>query len=768
MTIRKLLAMSGPGSVSLLLLLLFSNRVLAFTAGLEDAKSIARLYSAAFDREPRVQGLNFWVDSFERGQSVVEIAGELYASPEFSQKYGVLTNVEYVEQLFRNILQREGTAGGIEFWVGHLGKGVSRAKLLAEFADSQENVAKTTATFADMALVDGLWVITPPTPIAFRDVTLEAGIAYTGPSWGLSWADANDDGLPDLYTSNHGLPSNLYLNNGNGTFTESAETALPERVGDTHGAAWADFDNDGDQDLIQVVGAARGTGSDGNLVYRNEGGSFSQVAEVIGLASPLSRARHTTWLDWNNDGLLDILLSNAERVEAPSAIQLQNAGYFSAAGEETGISFTTSSLFASIAFLKEPKHPPLLIVHAVAFPEAIVPLGDTAVGDLWQDYFPSRLANVTDIVFGDIDNDGLDDALLLRGQTRSDLDQPTDRELNFRLHTTGDSKSVQFQSAGDLDLTMGPIAESWWSLDEIYIGAQGYHPDAGKFTLSTDSPAVAGRATVTGEKYARIWFDETQRYWTIEAYSAAGETLSVLVDSDSEITRVNTVGFQDFTASDKNTLFRNRSGNLVDDPDFAQVTPRSNCYSAALGDFDNDMDLDAYAVCSDPVANAPNILYINNGSGSFAVAESAGDSSGTTLGTGDSVAIADYDQDGFLDIATSNGRADRPLPAGPTKLYRNQGNTNHWLLISLIGTASNRDGIGARVELSAGGVTQYRTQDNGSHARSQNDKAIHFGLSVFSSASRVTVYWPSGAVQTLKNVAADQRLVIREPLVIRP
>ncbi len=134
-----------------------SPAIQAATANAEDVRAIARLYSAAFDREPLEEGLNFWVKTFEDGSPIAAIAGRFNTAPEFTKKYGELNDRRYVEQLFRNVLGREGVRSGIDFWVGNLEDGSSRARVLARFADSPENITKTAATFADMRFVDGSW-----------------------------------------------------------------------------------------------------------------------------------------------------------------------------------------------------------------------------------------------------------------------------------------------------------------------------------------------------------------------------------------------------------------------------------------------------------------------------------------------------------------------------------------------------------------------------------------------------------------------------------
>ncbi len=105
-----------------------------------------------------------------------------------------------------------------------------------------------------------------------------------------------------------------------------------------------------------------------------------------------------------------------------------------------------------------------------------------------------------------------------------------------------------------------------------------------------------------------------------------------------------------------------------------------------------------------------------------------------------------------------------PSDGGHYQLLRNvAANANHWLMIDLEGTRSNRDGIGAVVRVTAGGRTQVRVQDGGVHHRAQNHARLHFGLAGQAQADQITVHWPSGAVQQLSAVTANQVLRVREP-----
>ncbi|MEM8563232.1 MAG: DUF4214 domain-containing protein, partial [Pseudomonadota bacterium] len=121
--------------------------------------SIARLYSAAFDRQPKADGLNFWVRSFERGEGIQSIASRFYSSPEFIQRFGTPNNQAYVEQLFINILGRRGAPDGIAFWTRQLDtRSASRAALLVSFANTPENKQKTS-NYRLFKSAENLWVL---------------------------------------------------------------------------------------------------------------------------------------------------------------------------------------------------------------------------------------------------------------------------------------------------------------------------------------------------------------------------------------------------------------------------------------------------------------------------------------------------------------------------------------------------------------------------------------------------------------------------------
>ena len=156
-------------------------------------------------------------------------------------------------------------------------------------------------------------------PDQFVDVASSAGLDYTGETYGASWGDIDGDRLPDLWVGNHGYRSNggsgLFRNTGSETFANvtSALAGFRQYV-DVHGAAWADFDNDGEQDLYVTTGAREETCLQpdcGNQLFVNDGGSFSDHAAEMGLDYYVARARTPIWFDYNGDGLLDVFVASA-------------------------------------------------------------------------------------------------------------------------------------------------------------------------------------------------------------------------------------------------------------------------------------------------------------------------------------------------------------------------------------------------------------------------------------------------------------------------
>jgi len=129
----------------------------------------------------------------------------------------------------------------------------------------------------------------------------------------------------------------------------------------------------------------------------------------------------------------------------------------------------------------------------------------------------------------------------------------------------------------------------------------------------------------------------------------------------------------------------------------------------------------------------------------------------------------DYDRDGDIDLFVANH-------GGRPALWVNRGAVGRWLTVELVGRGENPGAVGARIELTVGGVTQVRLVRAGTNFMSQDPLEAHFGLGIADHAERLRILWPDGAQTTLADVGADQRLVVTEPaetfgpsgLIVRP
>ena len=190
-------------------------------------------------------------------------------------------------------------------------------------------------------------------------------------------------------------------------------------------------------------------------------------------------------------------------------------------------------------------------------------------------------------------------------------------------------------------------------------------------------------------------------------------------------------------------------------------------WGSAFLDYDNDGLEDLYIVSGflKPTVNPQNApsymkrqhnkLLRNRGDSTFE--DVSAHSGADDPGVGRGLAYLDMDGDGCLDLLVGN-------LGGHARLFRNTCRTgNSWLMVSLVGTHGNRDGIGARITLEAGGRTQIREVSGGRSFMGQHMRPAHFGLGSATKVDRVTIRWPSGTVQTLTDVPASQRVTVTEP-----
>ncbi len=220
-----------------------------------------------------------------------------------------------------------------------------------------------------------------------------------------------------------------------------------------------------------------------------------------------------------------------------------------------------------------------------------------------------------------------------------------------------------------------------------------------------------------------------------------------------------------------NRLYRNNHDGTFTDMSYAAHVGEESLLRLAFGtqfiDYDNDGDLDLFVAnghllpnigqMTDTLSYAqPNQLFRNEGDGTYLdVSSDSGDyfqraevSRGVTCG--------DYDNDGDMDILVMNS-------GEPATLLRNEdGNRNHWLSLRIVGTHCNRDGIGARITVTAGSRQQIHEARRGSGYLSSSDPRMLIGLGDSPGVDRLEIRWPDGQVDVIEEIPVDRALVLKE------
>jgi enediyne biosynthesis protein E4 len=487
---------------------------------------------------------------------------------------------------------------------------------------------------------------------------------------GLGVIDFDNDGWPDLYCVNGAaLPAleksdpsfqnRLYRNNRNGTFTDVTARAGVQGRGYEMGVAVGDYNNDGLEDLYVV-------GVHGNTLYRNNGdGTFTDVTEAAGVGGTDAKGRKlwsvaAAWIDYDNDGRLDLFVSNY-------------------CDWEPGIDPVCGGLTKDSRTYCHPdiyRSEPMLLYHNN---------GDGSFTEV------SHAAGL-----GDILGKGMGVALAdFDGSGRPGLFIANDHAPNLLIRNMGGGK---MQEAG------------------IEAGV----------AYNGDGREISGMGADFGD------IDGDGRP-DIVMTGLHGETFEVFANHGDGT-------FEDASA---------RSGILG-------LSRNVSGWGCGLVDLDNDGWLDIFVASGGLDTDEPQANRIfRNQNGRFTdVSSTAGaDFSIARLHRG--VAFADFDNDGRIDVAVISLNA-------PLELWMNRSPERHWLQLKLHGTQSNRSAIGARVICRSESRTQVKTVTNSVGYASSSDLRVHFGLDAARTAS-VEIHWPSGVIQQLSDLRADQRMDVTEP-----
>jgi len=596
--------------------------------------------------------------------------------------------------------------------------------------------------------------------IRFQNVSSQAGVTGFTESWGSSWGDLNGDNWPDLYVQGHNSFQRIYRNTGDASIFENIAYELDPgfwwaQAEDKHGGSLADFDNDGDMDILQGVSA---TGPAQLLVNTN--GKFTESAVDAGLDSD-GASRQPVWFDYTDDGFLDVaqlaFLSYYLRRQNP----IQGLDFDD---DATGAGFSCPAQlnYGQMLDLNNDGKLEFICAKEGNWPFRVYDVSKRPFVDLTS-LIPMG-TQVTDTAVADFNRDLRNDIIMTRGAMRgSGASQVNARRIEGWLRKAGGSRQpgFSFSAPGQITVT-------------IDHKGMGVYEASHVFVRNTQGPTSVTDGSV------QVSYNAGSGRWTAKLVTSSEYQAYVVVDSVQPATGL-TVNNLDGTEMPKSTFYLesavqpNGSTTYRYRQDATGLSQLVSCVSAVAGDFDNDMDMDFFLVCRDGVNNLPDRLYENLGNGTFALVQNSGAEgivgAGAAFGVGESATMADYDVDGWLDLFVMNGLLTFPVgKGGPEVLLHNtthvnggSASNNRWLEIDLVGakrssllsTGSNRDGVGAKVYVTAGGVTQLREQNGGYHRWSQNSQRLHFGLGGNQTADTVEIRWPSGRIDTFSDVASN-------------
>jgi enediyne biosynthesis protein E4 len=519
-------------------------------------------------------------------------------------------------------------------------------------------------------------------------------------------------------------------------FSGTRSSQLPEDMGS--GAAWGDFDNDGWVDLVvanevgplTLTDAARAQSPARTVLYHNNhDGTFTDVTTRSGIDFR-GWGMAVAWGDYDNDGWIDLLITAYGH-----CVLYHNNG---------NGTFTDRSAASGIGG----------------------PQG------FW-----------TGAAWGDYDRDGFLD-LYVTGYVKytrpersksaahydvenpasiNPLSFPPERKLLFHNNGNGTFTEVA-SSLGVANPAGRGLGAAWVDLDEdgwpdLYVANDVSNNvlyrnlGKGKFSDISDAAHVADYRSSMGIAVGD-WNGDGYQDLFLTHWLAQGNALY-----DNQLAQL--------TAQARKR--RPVPLTFIDDADrygVGQVSLDNIAWGTSFIDYDNDGRPDLFVVNgstlqypedSTHLVPMRSQLFWNRGptEGFFDVSAVSG-SYFRNAYVGRGAAFADYDNDGDIDVFIVNN-------GGPGILLRNDGgNRNHWLAVELRGTKSNRQGIGAKLRLVAGGVSQVRQVGAQSPYLSQNSLIENFGLRSLTSVDSLVVVWPSGSRQVRTNLPVNQRLVVVE------
>ena len=555
---------------------------------------------------------------------------------------------------------------------------------------------------------------------AVDDVTLHMKAAHYDHGTGIAVADVDGDGLYDIYFVNQVGGNELWKNIGGGKFkniTKAAGVGLPGRI--SVGAAFADVDNDGSQDLF--VTTVRG----GNVLFKNDGhGHFTDVTEEAGLGM-VAHSSGAFFFDYDNDGLLDLLVCNVgkytnedkgpdgeyvaykdgffghlhpERFEHPVLYKNLGNYHFKDVTEEMGLHPHGWCGDASFGDLNGTGWPSIYFLNMQGSNSYYENEHGKIFTDKTAEYFPRTPWGAMGIKFFDYDNDGRMDLLITDMHSDMSREPGTDNEKQKADVTWTDSYLLGKKS------------------DFIFGNALYHNLGDGKIEEVSDKMGV-------------------ENYWPWGV--SVGD---INADGWDDIFIASGMSFP-YRYGINSLLLNNRGQKFLDSEFILGIEPRKDLYTPWF-------EID----CSGPDAKSGMNAGTCEGQSGKIIAMAPRSSRSSVM--------FDLDDDGDLDIVTND------LNSEPQVFISDLAQRKHirWLKVVLVGTVSNRNGLGATVRLHAGGQTHMKYNDGKSGYLSQSALPLYFGLGEATKIDSIEVAWPSGRKQVLTTgLEENKTLQITEP-----
>jgi enediyne biosynthesis protein E4 len=497
------------------------------------------------------------------------------------------------------------------------------------------------------------------------------------------------------------------------------------------GVAIFDYDNDGWPDIFIVNGTkldglTAGKAPSNHLYHNNHDGTFTDVTEKAGLVRS-GWGQGVCVGDYDNDDWEDLYVTYYGK----NVLYHNNGnGTFTDVSDKAGVGGSGKAWGTGCAFVEYDRdgHLDLMVANYVDFDLSSAPAPGANASCIWKG---------APVMCGP------------RGLPGS---------KNILYHNRGDGTFEDVTTKAHIDQTDGHYAFSVTTLDfdddgwpDIFVACDSapsilYHNNRdGTFK---DVAVTAGAA-----------FNEDGR-----AQAGMGSTVADYNgDGKLDIFKTN---FSDDTA----TLYRNNGDGTFDDVTYAAGLGLNTQYlgwGTMFFDFDNDgwpdlllvnghvyPEVDSQHLGSN--FQEPRILYHNNGNGKFTDISLSSGPGITRAMSSRGLAIGDLWNEGRMSAVVSN------MNAAPSLLVNQVRSANHWVALRVIGTKSNRDGIGARIRVKAGARTLIDEVRSGSSFDSNNDMRVHFGLGAATKIDWVEVRWPSGLLERFENIAVDGIRTIKE------